>query len=87
MEKYTFRDFKNDIINAGFETMFKYNGKTYSVSIEPKPEKINKRKPLWVFMNESDGIEHLRSTKEQICDEIMIDGKNLKDLWSEITIV
>lgn len=86
MKKYTFSDSKNDIINAGFESMCQYNEKIYSVSIELKPQKLSKKKPFWVFVNESNDIEILKTTKEQTCDEIMIDGKKKKTCGVELQL-
>jgi len=90
MKRYSFNDFKKDIVGACLESMLEYKGKIYSLSIEPGRYKLfnkKKEKPLWVFHNETDDVEIVRSKHETICDEIYIDGQKLEDIWEEIKII
>ena len=89
MEEYSFNDFKKDIIESCLETTFEYDGKFFSLSIEPRRHKLFRKKqdnPLWVCYNETDNLEIIRSKQETICDEIIIDGFKLVDIWDKVII-
>lgn len=90
MERYSFNDFKKDIVVACLESMSEYKGKIYSLSIESGRSKFfskNKEKPLWIFHNETDDVEIIRSKHETICDEIYIDGQTLEDIWNDVKTI
>jgi hypothetical protein len=90
MEKYSFLDFKKDIVEAGLESAFLYKDKIYDLAIVPGNRKLFSKKnskPKWRLYNESDNLEIIRSDHETICDEIVIDGKKLEEIWDEVTIV
>jgi hypothetical protein len=90
MNEYTFSDFKRDIEIGCLESMFEYNGKIYHLSIIPGNYKLffkKKRSPLWRLFNDTDNVEIIRSSKNTICDEIIIEGKNLSEIWEDIKII
>ncbi|MBI9008755.1 MAG: hypothetical protein JEZ05_01880 [Tenericutes bacterium] len=90
MNEYNYEDFKKDIIESGLETMFIYNEKKYSLSIEPDKSKLfckKKIKPQWVLYNETDNFEVIKAHQILICDEIILEGHKLQDIWGEVQII
>ena len=90
MNEYNFEDFKKDIIESGLETMFMQNEKKYSLSVEPGKSKLfvkKKNKPLWVLYNETGNFEVIKTQQVKICDQIILEGNILQDIWKEIQII
>ena len=88
--KYTFIDFRRDIVCSSLEMIFEYDGKKYDISIVPGKYKLFGKKkisPLWRLYNITDNIEMLRTSRENICDEIYIDGKKLVDIWNDVKVI
>lgn len=91
--EYSFEDFKKDIVESALETQFIYKGNLFDLGqvnrearfFNPFSKKY-KETPIWRLYNDTDDIEICRSSRETICDEILIDGYRLIEIWDDIVI-